>query len=729
MAMGSTVVTAGPPDTPIPLPDNPLCGPTASMPPPSVTADRSEEPPLFIFADEARGDRGTLLVEGEVRARRGEQAVDADRMRYRHRAETLSAEGSVRFALPGLVAESRHLELQRRPEHARAEGVHYELLRENARGDATVLEMEGRSLIRLQEVSYTTCKGARPDWTIRAERVELDREAGEGTARDATLRVRQVPVLWLPWFSFPLDDRRKSGFLTPEVGFNSSNGTTLGAPWYWNIAPDRDATFTPRLITRRGLQLRNEFRWLTPTSTGQAQFDWLPGDRLAGEDRVLLAIRDHSQFNRNWKAEVKIDHVSDPYYLQDLGSTLTSTATRQLEQRADLRYNAPWWNVLARLQRYQPLVDTPETYGRLPQLQFNALVPWGGDRVTLQMYGEAVRFSHAEDVEQGSRIDLKPAVGLDLRGAAWFLRPRLAMRLTAWRLDESDAEPVRTRGLPILSADSGLFFERSVRLRGNDYLQTLEPRLYYLYVPYRDQDELPRFDSSLLDFSFAQMFRDNRFSGADRQGDANQVSAALTSRLLRDDTGEEWLRLSLGQILYLDDRRVTLDGTPDTESGSPLVAEAQLNLEEGLTLRSGLQWDPFRQRTEKAVAELRYRRDAGHIFNLAYRSNRDKQLELADLSFWWPLARGWQAMGRWEYSLEEQTTSEAFAGIQYGRCCWKVRLVGRRYLGRSQEQTEPSARNAIYLQVELTGFTRLGDDVDRLLGQGILGYRPDGHVQ
>lgn len=706
-----------------PTPADPwrMCRPQPG-PVPSPVPSVSGKGRIDVFARKAHIVRdGLTRFTGGVIAHRDGQQLEADQATYRQADRLFQAKGNVRYFNNGfsVTADQAHMDLTH--ETGELNDTHYRLARRHARGKASHIVMENRNLVQLQQADYTTCLPGKTDWIMNADTLTLDQSTGQGTAHDVVLRFKGVPFLYLPYLRFPISDARMSGLLFPSFGTTSQTGTDLSLPYYWNIAPNRDATLTPRFMSRRGLMLENEFRYLNENNRGEVRLDYLPNDKLAHRDRMLFSWQHQGAPTAGWSTDVNYNYVSDPLYFDELGTGINTTSVTYLERRADLRYNSADWALLTRVQGYQTLVGT-RPYERLPQLTLDYLKPQPDNHLNYLFSGEAVRFANAGLSPVGTRVDLQPGISLPLRTSYGFLDPRLILRHTQyWLTGTSPGQnTVLTRDLPIFSVDSGLYFERNTRFGSTPMIQTLEPRLYYLHVPYHDQSALPVFDTARYDFSFAQLFRDNRFSGPDRVGDANQLTAALTTRLLRRADGSEWLSASLGQAFYFQNRRVTLPGAlPDTQGNSALVGGLSWRPGHAWYLSTDLQWDPTLKRTDIGGARIQYRPDHDHIINAAYRYYRG-QLENTDLSFVWPLSARWHAFGRWQYSLRDKLTQEQLLGVQYDSCCWGLRVLSRRYLNPLDGTTS----SAVYLELQLKGLSSLGDRkrIEGLLERGILGY-------
>jgi LPS-assembly protein len=613
----------------------------------------------------------------------------------------------------------------------RVEDASYRLPAMRARGDAETAAFLGNDISQLSNISYTTCAPGDDTWLLTAETLELDHAEGFGTARHASLRFQGVPVLYAPYFTFPIDDRRRSGVLVPTVGWGGNNGIDIAVPYYFNLAENYDLTLTPRLMSERGLLLGGEFRYLTENSNGTIEADLLPDDRKSDEYdmRGAFRVRSTTRFSaRSW-GTINAGYVSDSDYVSDLGGSLAATSATHVPRLGQLNYAGDTWDLVGSVEYFQTIDDTiaPEDrpYSQLPRVRFDLEQPDTKLGVVYHLDAEYSNF-HRKDSVRGHRVDLAPAISLPIREPSWYIEPRVGGRYTAYSLTDQvaglDDTPDNLSG--ILSLDSGMYFDRATSWFGTASTQTLEPRFFYLLVPSSDQDDQPLFDTSELDFNFDNLFRENRFNGPDRLADANQATLALTSRINSQASGEELLRASIGQILYFSDLDVTLPGeSPIDDNTSAVVGELAARLGGGWHTRAGLQWDPHdgdNGTIDQALAQLSYRGDRRQIFNAAYRL-RDGVARQTDLAFFWPLDESLTLIGRHNYSLRDSRLLEALAGIEYGTCCWRVRALAREYT----DGTGDDHNFAIMLQLELSGLGRLGDDIDSTLERGIYGYRLD----
>jgi LPS-assembly protein len=681
---------------------------------------------MQFIADHARVEGSHYRLQGRVIGGRGDQQLSAERLDYNADTDTAQARGEVRYQRGERIVTGETATLHLGDDSGHISPARFWFTDRHLRGQAEIMNLDGPTVTRLRGVRFTTCDEGDNAWQLKAARLRLDSAANEGIAHHARLEFMHVPIFYFPYLSFPLAGR-KSGFLAPSIGETSVAGTEISLPFYWNIAPHRDATITPRNMTRRGVLLETEFRYLNPRSRGQLDVSHLSNDRVYGDDRAAMTFHHLGAPAPGWRTRVDYRYASDADYLDDFGSSLSTTSVTHLERRADLDYRTDTWEAGLRLQGYQTLDESlsvsSRPYQRLPQLRL-ALTDWRGPAgLTLGASAETVRFERAEGVV-GTRFDLQPHISWPLRGAPGFLVPKFTLRHTRYQLDNidptTDTRPSRT--LPLFSLDGGLIFERDVQL-GRAQQQTLEPRLFYLHVPHREQSDLivdengnsKVFDSGLPRFGFNQLFRDNRFSGADRVGDAKQLSAALSTRLL-DSQGRELASANLGRIYYFRDREVALPGAATaTDNASDWVAELKSQWTSALRARASLQWDTRDHELTRGSASLRYMKDRRRVLRLGYRFERET-LKQVDVALIWPLATHWNLVGRRLRSLHDQVTLETLKGVEYQSCCWAVSLVQRRYRVDADEELSDS----IWFQLELKGLTSVGRKVENLLARDIL---------
>lgn len=684
-----------------------------------------------------RGLRSVEVVaEGEAEIVRDDFRLRADRLSYNELTDEVVAEGNVSLergedrltsTRGRLIVFERTGEFEQ-PSYSFATttrsqetGLDREIV---GRGEADLIRLEGENLYRLDNATYTTCKPESSDWYIKAGELELDYDRKVGVARATSLVFKGVPLLYWPRMSFPLAEQRQSGFLVPTVGASNKTGFDMAVPYYWNIAPNYDATIVPRLMTRRGLQLGGEFRYLSQNFEGQTRFEWMPRDRITGEARGLGSVQHTHALTDRLRASVNLNAVTDDEYFEDLSTTLSIASRRNLLREGRLDYYGSWWQASAMAQGFQTLRDDFEApYQRLPQLTLNAQrndLPAGAG---FAFESEYVAFRHRDDaMVEGQRMSAYPQLSLPFQRPGWYVTPKVGVHYTRYDLQD----PVMpggatgiTRSLPIFSVDAGMFFDRDSRIFGRNFQQTLEPRLYYVRIPYEDQSEIPIFDTARYDFGFAQIFSENRYSGIDRIGDANQLTAALTTRFIETDSGIERMRATIGQRYHFDDRRVGLPGEALSDFGrTDILAQFSGRLSRTLSLDFATQYSPEQGNTQRTNVRLRFQPEHLKVFNIGYRYSRDV-LRDVDVSAQWPLWGRWYGVGRVTRSIEDKRTTEALLGLEYvSTCgCWALRTALHRFAVNPDDVT-----NAFFFQLELTGIGGIGPSPMNLIRRSVPGY-------
>lgn len=671
------------------------------------------------------GSAGSAQFTDNIQLRSGNQVFTAERASYNRTEESYQFDGRVTYSNSDVTVFSEDGFFDVDNGAARFGKSGFELPEQPARGSASAIELNDvDKMVSLRDVRFTTCPMEAEAWRLMANDVEFDLEEGVGTARGMKLRFRGVPLIYAPYFTFPLNDERKSGFLVPSFSNRDRTGLYIATPYYFNLAPNYDLVMEPRYMSKRGVQVSNEFRYLLPRSDGQFDFEFLPNDSDANRDRSYFNLKHQTAFGENWELKASIQEVSDDSYFDDLGTSLSITSQIHLNRFVDLGYFGPNWSILTRLENYQtidPLIDQVDRpYERVPQMLFDG--SWGQQLVRFDSSSELVNFDRNVGVT-GWRFDSTQEVSFNLARAGMYLTPALAWRQTNYWVDnpystQPSAEERFSRGLPVSSIDAGLVFERTMS-RNSKSTQTLEPRLLYVNVPFEDQSMLPVFDTILPDFNLIQLFRKYQFVGADRISDTDQLSVGVTSRLIDNATGRERLVATLGQTRYLSPQRVSLpDDTPNNSRESDYLAEVSVNLANAWNLDLGYQWNSETGKTARTETRFEYRPANDRLFGFGYRFRRDS-LEQGDISIVWPISNKWRVIGRYSYSLLEKEPLEQFIGWEYNACCWRLRVIGRQYVSRRTGETD----SAISIQLELKGLTNNSPAPEDLLDRGILGYR------
>ncbi len=738
----------------LPVLTSPLAGaasPSGTLPVPELRLARDLTPPtrargnaltpppgenraVFLRADSVLGKSNDQLeATGHVELRTRSETVVADRLHYDFGQGEIEGTGNVllRRGIDSIAGP----EMKYRPETETGHfaSPRYFLGETGGRGFAREIRFVGPQQFEASDASYTTCVAPRDDWYVRMDELEVDETRKVGTAHHAWVYFLGAPIAYTPWLSFPLSNERKSGFLAPLLGSSGLRGLELATPYYFNLAPNYDATVTPRLMSKRGVQLAAQGRYLFATSAGEVDVEGLANDRVTGTNRYALAWKHNQNLSglaAGLAAYWNLSKVSDDTYFSDLADRIAITAQTTLAREGGFVYNRGPWQFIAREQAFQTLQDpngppVGKPYNRLPQLQAAMRESdFGG--FTMAGTGEYVRFTNPT-LPTGQRMYVYPTASWSRQGAAWSVKARAGVHARHYDLDQAiGGQSIYDYAIPITSLDAGLVFERDSRLFGRDVVQTLEPRAFYVYIPYRDQTRIPAFDTAVDDYNFAQLFSENRYLGHDRIGDANQLTLALTSRSIDTESGAERLRLAIGQRFYFDSQRVTLSEAPRSASSSDVLLLAEGRLTDVWSLASLMQYNFDQSRSERFDVSARYTPGSGKALSGSYRyarqfidpfTGQNRELKQFDVAGQWPVGFRTTLLGRWNYSLIDRKTLEAVAGVEYNVDCWIVRIVGQRLTTTTQTTT-----TSVYLQLELTGLARIGTSPIELLRRTVPGY-------
>lgn len=685
--------------------------------------ERAGPLPVFVEGLRISGESGrSTHVEGDAQLRKQDAVIKADTINYRVVTDELDANGNVRILRSGDLFTGSELKLKLDARTGTFLSAEYLLASNRARGQASRLEFLGPDAYRASNATYTTCGPGNDDWYMQVGELKLDYGRDLGEADDARLFFKGQQILYVPGMSFTLNDRRKSGFLAPSFGSSVQNGQEVQTPYYWNIAPNRDLTVTPRYMTKRGLQTTAAFRYLGEGYRGEARGEILPDDRQTTTTRGGFAILHNQTFMPGLTGYLNVNKVSDDSYFTDLSNRISATSQTFLPREGHIQYAAQWYTLYARTLSYQtlrdPLNPVVSPYGRLPQLMFNTRrYDTGG--FDLNFNAEYNRFSHPTLVN-GSRIHVSPNISYPILAPGGYVIPKVSWLSTSYQLQDNNpagAPASFSRSLPVFSLDSGLSFERPIAYFGQSYTQTLEPRLYYLRVPARDQSGIPIFDTGIADFNFAQIFSENVYSGSDRIADANQVTTAVTTRLLSQRDGRERLRFTLGQRFYFTEQRVTLPGeTARSTRSSDLLASFSGEVLPKVKYDTTFQYNPNKKEIQRISHGVRYTPEPGKTLSASYRYQRDF-LEQIDVAAQWNFGGGWYGVGRYNYSLRDGRIVESLGGFEYDGDCWVGRVVLQRFATASQR-----ASTGIFFQLELNGLSRLGSNPLDILRRNIPGY-------
>lgn len=733
----------------------------------------------FIYRDKTTGEFTTMDLLGKVRLQETGQYIVGDKAHVQLQQKTGQYFNTLyRISLDPYALSPTLLQASTNPQKSLT-----------AHGQAQKISQLAKGKLDLENATYSTCAPIAENWRLKAKKIHIDRATGRGIAHSAMITVKDIPVFYTPYFNFPIDSRRQSGFLFPTFSSSNNNGFAISIPYYWNIAPNYDWLITPTYFGKHGLQLNNVFRYLSPTSVGNIKLTVLPNDtglaslqrtapvtyankpelvnqlndlRAANTTRSFFSWQHFNRLNPHWTGDIDYSAASDDYYLQDFSNIPTLSISNQLLQQAKLNYAGDRWNFQGMLQQYQtlhPLTLAPvnNQYARLPQLLFTGGVPDTKTGLVFQFNSELVHFRRSLNPGEkvlppaGDRIILQPGVSLPLIGAAGYITPTVQFNAAQYALANQPSNYANNmfRSVPIISLDSGLYFDRNLSFAAQDYQQTLELRLMYLYIPNKEQYQIPLFDTGLQVFNYDQIFRTNRFSGVDRIGDANQISIGLTTRFIDQETGLEKLRASIGQIYYFRDRKVMLCGikgcadtltavgaTSTTSLSSPIAGQINYALNQQWNASANLTWDIPTKEIQNSSFNFQYQPKANHILNLGYnfirygdilvptnlRSDKNN-LNQASASFALPIRQHWNTVGGLAYNVSHKHAQSFFYGAEYNTCCWAARVVlAHTFNGLSSFNT-PIFTKVIYLQLLLKGMSNFGTNDPSLITNTIAGYQ------
>lgn len=723
-----------------------------------------DDAPLRASSTSTEAQDNVATMKGDVEISQGYRQVRSDTAILNQDERTATLKGNVQLREPGLLMLGKEAHFNLDSGELAVDDATWVFHEAAIRGTAGTVARQEDGMIFIDNATYTTCEPGNNTWTMASSNIAIDPQTGIATAKHVRIKVKDVPIIYLPWIRYPVDGRRASGLLFPEISFSDGNGLDYAQPIYLNLAPHYDATITPRYIQERGEMLELELRHLsrvTETTLGGA---WLADDDggdvkvdpitqikpLQGEDRWVASVDHRGGIGERWGSTIDYTKVSDEDYFRDIGNaTLEVRSQSHLKQFAGLDYRTSHWGLGISATEYQNIINnTDEQYQQLPRVQANGeyRIQAGAQDILVNLNNQFTVFDHNDKTRvTGDRLRSDYAVTLDKQWLWGYFRPTLKLKHLSYDLDDplapgGDDGPSTT--VPVGIIDTGLFFERTSSLFG-EHTQTLEPRIYYLHAKSEDQSDNPDFDTDELTFSYQQLFRDERFSGGDRISDAEQVTVALTTRLIDADTGIERLHASIGQIFYLDDREVALNYSGTNQelhrNDSDLAAEFGALLNKRWRFQSDILYNDDSDQVNKGSFSLRYRGNNKARFNASYRYTRedprfvggeefDTNIEQADLSAYLPISRRWSLMARWNQDITNNRELEVFGGIEYNSCCWRAAIIARHWLDRDDDLLIPEEEleydDGIFLQIQLKGLAGTGGTLDSILSDGIYGYEP-----
>jgi LPS-assembly protein len=699
-------------------------------------------PAAFVIADHANGTADQdVAAKGSAELRRGNAIVKGDAIHYDQDTDTADAYGQVKVinGTATFVGPEAHLKVEANQGYMTAPKYHFTMT--GGSGSAERAELLDSERSTFVNGTYTACQcESDPAWYIKGSRFDFDTGADEGSARNGMLFFQGVPIFGSPWLSFPLSDARRSGLLPPTFSMSSTNGVELSLPYYFNIAPNRDLTITPRIISKRGVQTQAMYRYLSSTYSGTFTAEYLPNDAITKTNRYAIYWQHQQNFGNGFGGYVNYNKVSDNTYPEDLASAsdqfLNGTPTL-FQQEAGLTYNNGPWSVLTRIQHWQTLPPSVAPYGREPELN----VKYAKYNVGGFDFGAEADYSRfritTSDMTQGDRVVFNPYVSYGVYGPGYFVVPKLQYHFASYDLSSISSSTPNTpknftESIPTASFDAGLIFDRSVRLFGQDFIQTLEPRLYYVYTPYRNQSNAPLFDTAESDFGLAEIFQPNTFVGNDRIADANRLTAALTTRFINPDTGDERARFVIAQQYYFNDQRVTLlpGEATSTAQHSDLILGASVKLGPSFASETAFQYNADNNQLVKSSIGFGYSPDVRKVINVAYRYTRanttldGQPINQFLVSAQWPLTRRLYAVGRFNYDLSGNRVVDGLLGLQYDADCWALGVGLQRYANGVNTSGQQNSATRFMAQLTLKGLSSVDNGLVAAFRAGVPGYTP-----
>jgi LPS-assembly protein len=746
-----------------------------------ITANRG-----WLYRDPETGKLSAIDLRGDVRLHEPNQLVVGKQLHYDLKNGTKSFNDILYRAT--IYGDINPLPI---PVSYNQQQQERKITQLSAWGQATTFTQNEPKIYDFSNATYSTCPPTTRVWKVKTKTLELNKNTGRGTATHAFLYLKDVPIFYTPYFNFPIDARRKTGFLFPRIGSSNAVGPYVYTPFYWNLAPNYDTTITPAYLSKRGLQISDLYRYLTPHRSGQFTITALPNDKLyrifketsqqtyqnstspytqadlrilenSSPTRKAFSWQDEGRYNKNWSSSVNFNYVGDDYYLRDFSSNLDEVSENQLLQQGSVDYANEHWNFSTRIQNYQTLnqVDqntVPTVYTRAPQFVLGGSYP--DEKYGFQYFinTDLTRFDirktpgDSSILPMGVRTHVQPGISRPFTLPYFYLTPRLQLALTQYEIGHVTTNPrTSSRSLPILDVNSGLYFDRNTGWLGRSYKQTLEPQVYYTYIPFKNQNALPVFDTNQNILTYDELFTYNRFSGLDRIGDANQVSLGLTTRFIDSITGYEKITAAIGEIYYFKKRQVTLCSTPENCTAyennpnnlsirSPLSGMLKYSATPDWSATANTIWNSKTSRFDNQNLTLQYMPNARKVFNVGYNFVRSGDILLpweppgsptanlsqTDASFAWPISRDWTLLGRWTENWNQRRLQNVVSGLQYDSCCWAIRFVASRIFVALRPNNTFQYNNQAYIEFSLKGLGNYGPNGDAsvLLASNIAGYK------
>ncbi len=708
---------------------------------PQVTLDNAEQ--IHVSADHAQLNFPSLAsYRGNVNFRLGETYIRADRATYSELDDLFEASGNLHYQDQALTLTSESLRTSLNGENTELLNNKYWFNGTLIHGKAESFKVSQGRYLTLTDAKFTTCPDPEPDWALHADEILIDSEEAWATIRRATFKIFDVPVFYFPYLTLPISDKRSSGFLYPNIGSSTKNGVDVSIPFYWNIAPEYDLTLTPRIMSKRGSQLQTEFRYLAGQQQGLLNFDYLHQDSSFNDkSRYFLHWNHVGQISDNWRIATDITHVSDDNYLNDIGTKLANKNDNQLVKNVEVAYYQKDWWLNIKLQDIQVLGAPKTPYKLLPQISFHSYQNNISPYLEADLFSELSVFA-SDDYKNDSavRLHIEPTLRMPINFSAGSLQGEFKLMHTMYQQsDANEQNKSISRTLPQLRITGNVNFEREVKFFGEGLLQTLEPQIQYLYVPYKDQSEINLYDTALLRDDYAGLFRARGFSGLDRILDANQLTIGMTTRI-KDMNNKESLKLSIGQTYYFKQSQLTLDSNNTTQdamqrfNSSALAGEIDFNFNNQWHFSQALQLDDNHTKINQSKLTVDYRISDSKLVQFSHRFIKDinnSKINQLGLKMVWPIDEKWTVVGNFYRDLNLNRTIDRFIGLQYESCCWAIQFKAYRELRTHYQvgstmsalvQNEFDSGFSLSFQIRGLGATKKSKAAE-MLSDGLFSYR------
>ncbi len=687
----------------------------------TLITDKPVKDAIYLEADTGKiKKQGISTLNGDIIIQQNTTVFKADMAEINRDDEQINAQGNVVLSDTNYELKSPSIEYNLKSKTGTIKDASYSVGKSGLRGNSTEIKKIDEDRLKLQNATFTSCPANRDSWHLASSDIVLNNKTQIGNAKNVTFNVGKVPVFYFPWLRFPMNDQRLSGFLTPSIRLQSNEGISL--PYYFNLAANYDATLKLTTINNRGVQLDSEFRYLTEKNKGTLEYDFIPQDQsYDDQQRYFFDVNHQTKFNEKTRLNLKAEGVSDADFFDDFSTSLETSTRPALQRRLEiLRTDKPWSTSIA-VEDYQVLDSDDDPYSKLPELKLSYSPKSGPKDLKVGLDSELVYFDKADEIN-GARADIKFTASKKWGDDSWYFKPKLSLEHTIYSLDDTSSDDTYTdssidRTLPTVTLDAGLFFDR--QLKNNKYTQTLEPRFFYTYTPYKDQSDIPIFDTALTNFSESnQLFLENRFTGKDRIADTNKLTFAVTSRIQNRELGRELFKASIGQVFNFTDRKVTLPGgTISTGTRSDLVLELSGRLNDNFRMSTTASLNNEDRSVSSYDLRLNYQDDKKRIANISLRK-LDTELDQLSISGALPINDKWSMVGSFDQDLKNNRNLETLVGVEYQDCCWKTRLVVKRYLTSDNISYE----NPVFLEFELKGLGNIGKSATSQIKEKIYGY-------